>query len=459
MGTECYALGVRLAFLALVAIPACTDAATTIANRCGQNNPSIDPSVPGLVVRVSANVGTTPRSTAGFCVRAERSDGTAFEALTDASGTATVPIDPSAGPWDVTAARLGYEAVSILNVDGPIAGTLFTEPVGSGLGGNVYDYWGVDAAAQQPHQLVVQLPNGQTRLADWDVFDQNVPLSLYNTSSGDYEFIEFFEARQGAPAFQLTAFSPTVGVFTLAPLAREDQDITVALDQPSAPTPAKIVTDIDIEMPWPVTVNNLAEGYPALRPCVTRHCVAPGVGTLSFLTTPATTMPWHIESFAAPIDADSATASFAGTLGDSSVVELRVTTRTLGAPSTITVPDFQTTRIDGQRFAETRITTQADAYDKVAAFFFSTQPSSIETCPSCPLNDVIVWRVYTYRGATLAARALPSLPAKMQISDLRGGGFSDFTNSQVAVMEGTDDGNPPWSSSELDGVATIIASK
>jgi hypothetical protein len=449
---------VRFAFLALAAIPACTDTATTIANRCGQNNPSIDPSAPGLVVRVSANVGTTPRSTAGFCVRAERSDGTAFEVLTDASGTATVPIDPSAGPWDVTAARYGYEAVSILNVDGPIAGALFTEPVGSGLGGNVYDYWGVDAASK-PHQLVVQLPSGQTTLQDWEVFDQNVLLDPYNTSNGDYEFIEFFEASAGAPAFQLTAFSPTVGVFTLSSLAREDQDMTVTLDQPSAPTPAKVATDVDIELPWSVTVNNLAQGYPALRPCAAQHCVAPGVGTLSFLTTPSTKMPWHIDSYASPVDADSATASFAGTLSDSSIVSLQLTTRTLGAPSTITVPDFQTTRIDGLSFADTRITTQADAYDQVAAFFLARQPSSIGGCPSCPINDTIVWRVYTYRGATLASRALPSLPAKMQIGDLRGGGFGDFTDRQVAVMKGTDAANPPWSSAKLDGVATVIASK
>ena len=446
-----------------MAVAACTDAATTIANRCGQNNPPLDPSAPGLVVRVSVDDATTQRAAAGFCVRAERSDGTAFEALTDASGTATVPIDPAAGPWDVTAARFGYEAVSILNVDGPIAGALFTQLVGSGIGGNVLDYWGVDEGTT-PHTLAVNPPSGQASLQDWSVFDQNVPLSLYSASNGGgYVFMEFFEASPGAPPFQLTAFSPSVGFFTLPSLPRADQDMTVTLDQPPAPVPAKIVTDVDIEMPWPVTVNSLAAGYPVLRPCGpgAQHCWGPGVGTLSFLQTPATKMPWHIESFAAPVAADSAAASFVGKLGDGSFVSLALTTRTLGAPSTITVPDFQTTRVDGQHYADTRITTQADAYDKVAATFRSTPPPTFQTCPSCPIPDVVVWRVFTYRGATLTSRALPSLPAGMQISDLRGGGvFSDFImGGAVSVMAGTDDAHPPWSSATLDGVATIIASK
>ncbi|HSQ64667.1 MAG TPA: hypothetical protein VLM85_15695 [Polyangiaceae bacterium] len=452
----------RFACLALVAVAACTDAATTIANRCGQNNPPLDPSAPGLVVRVSVDAATTQRSAAGFCVRAERSDGTAFEALTDASGTATVPIDPAAGPWDVTAARFGYEAVSILNVDGPIAGALFTQLVGSGIGGNVLDSWGVDDGTKA-HTLAVNLPSGGGPIRDWSVFDQNVPLTLYSASNGEYVFMEFFETSPSAPPFQLTAFSPSVGFFALPSLPRADQDMTVTLDQPSAPVPAKIVTDVDVEMPWPVTVTGLEAGYPVLRPCGSgaQHCRAPGLGTLSFLQTPATKMPWHIESFAAPLDGDSAVASFVGTLGDGSFVSLSLTTRSLGAPSTITVPDFQTTRIDGQHYADTRITTQADAYDRVAATFVSTPPPSFQTCPSCPIPDDVVWRVFTYRGATLTSRALPSLPAGMQISDLRGGGaFSDFImGGTLSVMAGTDDAHPPWSSATLDGVATIIASK
>ncbi len=139
-------------------------------------------------------------------------------------------------------------------------------------------------------------------------------------------------------------------------------------------------------------------------------------------------------------------------------VLLEVATHTLGSPSTIVVPDLQTTRIDGVRYADVRITTEADAYDKAAAFFETVQPRSMGGCPSCPVNDVIVWRVFTYRGANLTARALPSLPAQMQIADL-GGGFGDLVGGSVFVLAGTDDAHPPWSSATLDGVATVVASK
>ncbi len=259
--------------------------------------------------------GSDTYSAAGFCVRAERGDGIAYEALTDASGVAKVPVDPSAGPWDVTAARYGYEAVSVLGVDGPIAGSLYSEQTGSSGTGSVYDQWRIPPGTT-PKQLEIHLPAGQDSLQDWMVFDQNVPLTLYSNETGGYAFTEFFVMHPNAPAFQITAFSPSVGAFSLPPAARTDRDMSLTLDTPSSPPPAKIATDVTVQLPWAVTTNVLNAGGPVLRPCGpgSQRCTAPGVGTLSLLATPSTTMPWHIESFAAPMDADTAVASFDATL-------------------------------------------------------------------------------------------------------------------------------------------------
>lgn len=163
-------------------------------------------------------------------------------------------------------------------------------------------------------------------------------------------------------------------------------------------------------------------------------------------------MPWHVDSFAAPMNADTAVASFAGQLGNGTFVNIEVATHDLGTTSTITVPDFQTTRVDGALNARASITTQADAYDQVAAYLSTVWET--DTVTGQPLST-IVWRVFTYRGATLTAHALPTLPAGMKDADLHTGGAA----GQVWVLSGVDPARPPWTSATLDGIATVAASR
>lgn len=65
--------------------------------------------------------GGNPTPLAGADVRVENAQGCFVDGTTDASGVAHIKVDTTKGPFDITAAKVGYVALSILNQAGPLA--------------------------------------------------------------------------------------------------------------------------------------------------------------------------------------------------------------------------------------------------------------------------------------------------------------------------------------------------
>lgn len=65
--------------------------------------------------------GGNPTPLAGCEVRVENGQGGYVDGTTDASGIAHIKVDTSKGPFDITAAKVGYVALSVLNQAGPLA--------------------------------------------------------------------------------------------------------------------------------------------------------------------------------------------------------------------------------------------------------------------------------------------------------------------------------------------------
>ena len=77
-----------------------------------------------ISIRVVKPTATTPEPQAGFAVRAENQAGGFLEANTGADGIAHLKVDAAKGPFDVTAAKKDFGAVSVLGVTGPVGDVL-----------------------------------------------------------------------------------------------------------------------------------------------------------------------------------------------------------------------------------------------------------------------------------------------------------------------------------------------
>jgi hypothetical protein len=124
------------------------------------------------------------------------------------------------------------------------------------------------------------------------------------------------------------------------------------------------------------------------------------------------------------------------------------------------VPELGDTRIDGgDVITETRLTIDAPGYDAVAARLYAGFPYDADTVLPTPCC-ISAWRVYTYRGASLDRRALPTLPAGMVASDLPGTGTHEAWQSSVYAIDGIDSSRPsPWSAAETAEAVDVMASR
>lgn len=90
---------------------------------------SQDESHPSLDVSLRVALGPfLPESVGeGFSILAQSSTGARVEGTTDAEGRASLSLDATLAPWDITVARVGYLAVSILDVREGFSSTVYTQ--------------------------------------------------------------------------------------------------------------------------------------------------------------------------------------------------------------------------------------------------------------------------------------------------------------------------------------------
>lgn len=98
--------------------------ATSDAADAGAANPDLSV----FTLNVVDSSTETPSPVDGASVRIE-GRGEIVETLTDVLGHAAAAVHTGSGPWDVTVARAGFIAVSVINVSGPIEQPLHLNPL------------------------------------------------------------------------------------------------------------------------------------------------------------------------------------------------------------------------------------------------------------------------------------------------------------------------------------------
>ncbi len=219
-----------------------------VLSQCGASNHLARRAVPGMDVQVVTGSGWYPlvrfsgdvnAPGVNFCVRAETASGDVFEARTDANGVAHLPIDPSAGPWDITAGRVGFQAVSILGVDAPI--------------GRIYSDRTQPSSSATP-TLTVTIPDGlvagEVRLA----LDLMPFMSWTHDARGTHFSTQMPSTHSSSVMDVLgiaTAADGTRQSFRAQPVGPTDRDVQLALATSPTLAPISVVRSFDVPITLP----------------------------------------------------------------------------------------------------------------------------------------------------------------------------------------------------------------
>lgn len=184
---------------------------------------AIDPG-PHASFRVVVSTWSGLRPASGFAVRAEAADGTVVEATTSDAGLSPPELDGMAGPWDLTVARAGCTAVSILGIDGPLAGDV-----------------GVSCRDSEPIPPAHLLDVGVEGVTDYSNGWRFCPGAYLDTSGAHVVF------HEGAPPLDLWVVQSEGNVHGSRPLsfARSgpivlgDTTLAVTLRMPATPPAAR----------------------------------------------------------------------------------------------------------------------------------------------------------------------------------------------------------------------------
>lgn len=385
-----------------------------------------------LVVELRVALGPfVPEAPAqGFSVLARGAGDQRIEQQTDAEGRVRFSLDRAAAPWDITVARAGYLAVSILDV---------REPVDS----VVYTHLTVDRReAQRPREVTARFRN-----ADESSVASLFSRSLVNSEFGhspDWSIEQRDDARTSTMAqrFWAIEWRSDGSGFPLRPLrAVQLEDVPSARPGPlsfdvdfNSATIAAAESVVQVELPSTglVTRDSVRRGGPSRVQFAhvdeegARYPSFP-VGTASAdyvrsASGPTITVA-HLRGALTPVTASVTYAS-----ADDSSFELQLWPTVSGGSSSLRVPSVTSIQATGATVADARFEARAEGY----------QPGFAVLGPD---GQSVVWAGFSQGQRAIERRALPATPAGFSLRDhVR----ADTARLIATLAHRTNDSAAPW---------------
>ncbi|MDB4931003.1 MAG: hypothetical protein JWM10_3487 [Myxococcaceae bacterium] len=382
---------------------------------------------------------------AGFAVRAENAAGQVFERTTGADGVVALGVAQADGPWDVTVARAGCLAVSILGLTGD-------------FDGNVHSECGPPEPLprEHAHTLFIGVA-GFPELALANAPTLCLPGFLQGDTP-DRVRVDF-EHRPGVPPGELWAVQfetmargarpLNIARFPAPPLPDRDVTATIALPDPPVPVVRSRVT---VEFPTEGLLTARSAGQTGGSASVYR--LVPFNGDLH--TCPVGRALWTapdaaghgtltIDAFAAPFAPEAASVAFDD--APDAAVSGGVQVRDLTDGAVVRLAPVRALRVNAASPAGVSFSVDAPGYSSASFRAFVTAP-----------NIHGAWVGYAAPGASLDGRRLPHLPTGISRSDLTYGfGQSDVFAATVCVASRRPGSRAPWAPASDDPDVTVCS--
>ena len=320
----------------------------------------------------------------GVHVRAVGASDVAVEAVTGSDGVAHVLVPRTGGPWDVTAAREGYGAISVLGLRGPPTGPLRLDPLAADSVSGPFPVSGVIRGRASTEDTV------------------QVDGFLFETTTGRGGFLSNFYGRPGLPlaltAIEADAAGNLVNAVRTAPVARPSGVLALDVQLPATPPPV-LRSTLTIEFPASGTPHG--GGYsPALGvrvqqdgpPEYENTYVLVGLGAV---TSRGESIVVATQSFGGELRPD---AMIVGLESPSESLRVNVVAHEFTGTPRVRVGGVRALAVTGTTAADVAFTVDADGYDTALLIVGARGGES----PA--------WRCFTADGSAVTSRRLPDLP-------------------------------------------------
>ncbi|MFO0559432.1 MAG: hypothetical protein U0269_15555 [Polyangiales bacterium] len=406
----------RATLLALcAALPACptrvtpqSDAALEASSDAEISDVFQDESHPSLDVTLTVALGPfVPESAGeGWSVLAQSSTGSRVEASTNSEGRATLSLDARQAPWDLTVARVGYLAVSIMDVREGFSSTVYTQRMIA------------RRESQRPRAINATFRNA----ADTSVVSL-VSRSLINSELAhepDWTLEQMDDVRVGIgpQRFWAIEWRSDGSGFPLRPLR------AVRLDEVPADRPGPLNFDVDLSTATVMPAESTVQVELPSTGIVTRESVRLGAPTrvqFAFVDeVGARYASYSVGSVSAEYvrSANGPTITIAHLAGELSPVtgsvtypsadgaqsfELQLWPTGTGGASTLRVPPVERVSASGSTLSEARFEAAASGYHPGFAVLGGDGQS-------------VGWVGFSQGGRAIARRALPALPTGFSLA-------------------------------------------
>jgi hypothetical protein len=390
-----------------------------------------------LTVRVVLGPFVPAERGSNFSVVATNRAGMTLRSTTDSEGVANIDTPIGSGPWDVTVARVGFLAVSILDVTANLDARVYTEALTE------------RRQSVAPRALTARFRNAaDTSVAS--LFSRALANSEY-ASAPDWTLEQHDDRRPGVPGARFYAIewlSDGSG-FPLRPLR------AVQLDTVSASQPGPIAFDVDfsrstlmatestvqVELPSEglVTRETVRRGAPSRVqfPFVYEHGASFGsypVGTVSADYPRSATGPIiTIAHFTGELLPDSAGITYGSDTANP--LEIQLWPRDLARLGRLTVPPVRQLSITGSTIDTVEVTADAAEYTPGFAVLGADGQS-------------VGWVGYAYNNQPITRRKLPTLPEGFSLR----AHFNGATARVIATLTHRGGSQSPW---EPDAMRTM----
>lgn len=336
---------------------------------------------------------------AGVEVRLENGAGGFLEATTDSSGKATVKADAAKGPFDVTVAKTGVGAASVLDVKSPAD---LTKKI-----------WLPVPLTQKSYSMAGAL-NGKKSpandvLIDAPWFETVFPKPNATTYGSRHIYVDADPTDVLVAAIEIDSTKTAVNAVMMPAVKRTQSAMTVDVTFPSvAVTPTIANLKINVPSTGVITGADITtvgqSGFPAYSNGIVlklagKSAVYVGLGVI---TKPvANVANFKIQTFGGGLTPDLAYADMNNGAG----IGLRAFFHTLADATAITIPPVTKLEATGTSLADATVTFDTTGYDYVVGSLYD------DAAKESP------WVLYA-TGSSLTAHKIPHLPSKVQLSSL-----------------------------------------
>lgn len=389
----------------------------------------------------------TPTPLAGADVRVEQANnacGGYIDGTTDAQGVAHIKVDTSKGPFDITAAKANYTAVSVLNQTGPLMTPIVTAATNTGassfktntasgtIGGKVAngDKVMLDAYWWQTVVTTAGTFNTQFQSA---TMGQSPPLIVTGVEvDGTGKVVGAMQntTMMSRPSSNITGFNMTFAAATFS-------TANVTVNWPAA----GILKGSDItQVGDPVTDMHLGTGAIVVKENANpRGSMFVGVADTAIPTNNKSTV--KIQAGTGGYAPDYWEASYRTV---DTLVFIRSNKLTDG--DMFNVGQINMFDAMGMTLDDTTFATDADMSYDATEFLLVSQDAMG--------NGYAAWTMLS-AGPKLASHKIPHLPKNVKLADITGGGNPD---GRIVVMQFQGGTTAPWSEYNKPVAVTVLKS-